>query len=81
MKETITVLKALKGMKEMHNFTEAQIYFTDEDGYIIELRVGIDEAGDMYKVFDHHDSEEDMQEAHDKLDEEEHELYENTLLN
>ena len=51
------------------------------DGYIIELRVGIDEAGDMYKVFDHHDSEEDMQEAHDKLDEEEHELYENTLLN
>ena len=80
MKETINVLKALKGTKEM-DISEVQIYLTGEDGYIIELRVGIDEAGDMYKVYDHHDSEEDLQEAHDKLDEEEHEFYENTLLN
>ena len=42
MKETINVLKAMKGINEM-NTTEVQFYITDADGFILELRIGIDE--------------------------------------
>ena len=77
MKETISVLKALKGMNEMDT-SEIQVYITDEDGFIIELKIGIDEDGEICKSFDAFDSFEELEESHQ---EEIEEVSEPTLLN
>ena len=77
MKETINVLKAMKGINEM-NTTEVQFYITDADGFILELRIGIDEDGKIYKTYDHHDSSEELD---DQREEESNEISENILLN
>ena len=58
MKETINVLKSMKGMDEM-NTTEIQFYITDADGFILELCIGIDEDGETYKNFNQYDRSEE----------------------
>ena len=75
MKETISVLKEMLTMDEM-NTTEVQFYITDSDGFILELCVGIDEDGEIYKNFNQYESVEKM----DELREEEV-ISENVLLN
>ena len=75
MKETISVLKEMLTMDEM-NTTDVQFYITDSDGFILELCVGIDEDGEIYKNFNQYESVEEM----DELREEEV-ISENVLLN
>ena len=77
MKETINVLKAMKGINEM-NTTEVQFYITNADGFILELRIGIDEDEEIYKQFNTHNSAEELDELRE---EESYEISENTLLN
>ena len=52
--------------------------FTDADGFILELRIGIDEDGETYKHFNQYDSAEELDEFRE---EESDEIPENTLLN
>ena len=78
MKETISVLKEMIDMNDEMNTTEVQFYITDDDGFILELRIGIDEDEEIYKQFNTHNSAEELDELRE---EEAYEISENTLLN
>ena len=77
MKETVSVLKAMTGLNEMDT-TEVQLYITDAEGFIIELTIGIDEEGELYKHFDQHDSIEELEQLREENADE---ISENVLLN
>ena len=78
IKETISVLKEMIDMNDEMNTTEVQFYITDDDGFILELSIGIDEDGETYKHFNQYDSAEELDEFREEASDE---IPENTLLN
>ena len=64
--EAINALKALRETDANFSVEEVQLYFTDVDGLIMELCIGIDDDGEVRKSMSHYDDLDELRTARDE---------------